>query len=40
MPASLPALVSAGTAILDAYAQFLTDCAQLAEHGMKLRQSH
>jgi Acetyltransferase (GNAT) domain len=32
MPACLPALVSAGTAILDAYAQFLTDCAQLAEH--------
>lgn len=32
MPACLPALVAAGTAILDAYAQFLTDCAQLAEH--------
>jgi hypothetical protein len=31
MPACLPALVSTGTAILDAYAQFLTDCAQLAE---------
>jgi hypothetical protein len=30
MPAYLPALVSAGTAILDAYAQFLTDCSQLA----------
>jgi predicted GNAT family N-acyltransferase len=30
-PASLPPLVSAGTAILDAYAQFLTDCAALAE---------
>jgi hypothetical protein len=35
MPASLPALVSAGTAILDAYAQFLTDCAQLAEHASR-----
>jgi predicted GNAT family N-acyltransferase len=32
MPACLPALVAAGTAILDAYAQFLTDCAQLAQH--------
>jgi predicted GNAT family N-acyltransferase len=32
MPACLPALVSAGTAILDAYAQFLADCAHLAEH--------
>jgi hypothetical protein len=30
MPGCLSALVSAGTAILDAYAQFLTDCAQLA----------
>ena len=30
-PACLPALVSAGIAILDAYAQFLADCAQLAE---------
>ena len=32
MPACLPALVSAGTAILDAYAHFLADCAHLAEH--------
>jgi hypothetical protein len=32
MPACLPALVSAGTAVLDAYAQFLADCAQLAKH--------
>jgi predicted GNAT family N-acyltransferase len=30
-PACLPALVDAGTAALDAYAQFLTDCMQLAE---------
>ena len=30
-PSSLPALVSAGTAVLDAYARFLGDCAQLAE---------
>jgi N-acyl-L-homoserine lactone synthetase len=30
-PTCLPALVSAGIAILDAYAQFLADCAQLAE---------
>jgi hypothetical protein len=35
VPASLPALVSAGTANLDAYAQFLTDCAQLAEHASR-----
>jgi len=31
MPACLPVLFSAGAAILDAYAQFLTDCTQLAE---------
>ena len=30
VPSCLPALVSAGTAVLDAYAQFLSDCAQLA----------
>jgi hypothetical protein len=30
-PSCLPALVAAGTAILDAYAQFLADCAELAE---------
>jgi hypothetical protein len=30
MPSCMPALVSAGTAVLDAYAQFLTDCARLA----------
>jgi hypothetical protein len=30
-PSSMPALVSAGTAALDAYAQFLGDCAQLAD---------
>ena len=35
MPTCLPALVSAGTAILDAYAQFLTDCAQLAERASR-----
>jgi len=31
MPESLPALAAAGTAALNAYAQFLTDCAGLAE---------
>jgi Acetyltransferase (GNAT) domain len=31
IPTCLPALVSAGTAVLDAYARFLADCAQLAE---------
>ena len=30
-PSCMPALVAAGTAVLDAYGQFLTDCAQLAE---------
>jgi hypothetical protein len=30
-PGCLPALVTAGAAVLDAYAQFLADCAQLAE---------
>lgn len=30
-PSCLPALVAAGTAVLGAYAQFLTDCAQLAQ---------
>ncbi len=30
-PTCLPALVSAGTAVLDAYAQFLADCVQLAQ---------
>jgi Acetyltransferase (GNAT) domain len=32
VPSCLPALVSAGTAVLDAYGQFLCDCAQLADH--------
>lgn len=31
-PESLPALVAAGTAALDAYAEFLSDCVALAEH--------
>ncbi len=31
-PSSMPALVSAGTAALDAYAQFLGDCTELADH--------
>jgi predicted GNAT family N-acyltransferase len=31
IPESLPALVAAGSAALDAYAQFLTDCVELAE---------
>jgi hypothetical protein len=31
LPESLPSLVTAGTAALDAYAQFLTDCIELAE---------
>jgi hypothetical protein len=30
-PSSMPALVSAGTAALDAYAQFLGDCTELAD---------
>src|SRR6202035_2097029 len=34
VPESLPSLVAAGSAALDAYAQFLTDCVELAEnHG-------
>ncbi len=32
IPESLPALVAAGSAALDAYAQFLGECAELAEH--------
>ena len=32
IPESLPALVAAGSAALDAYAQFLTDCVELAEN--------
>jgi len=32
IPGSLPALVAAGNAALDAYAQFLTDCVELAEN--------
>jgi N-acyl-L-homoserine lactone synthetase len=31
VPDSLPSLVEAGSAALDAYAQFLTDCVELAE---------
>jgi len=31
-PEGLPALVAAGTAALDAYAEFLSDCVALAEH--------
>jgi hypothetical protein len=31
-PESLPALVAAGSAALDAYAQFLADCVELAEN--------
>jgi hypothetical protein len=37
-PRSVSALVTAGTAALDAYAQFLSDCAQLAER--HARQAH
>jgi hypothetical protein len=32
IPESLPALVAAGSAALDAYAQFLADCVELAEN--------
>jgi hypothetical protein len=32
IPESLPALVAAGNAALDAYAQFLADCVELAEN--------
>src|SRR6202161_624838 len=32
IPESMPALVAAGSAALDAYAQFLTDCVELAEN--------
>src|ERR1700733_12429054 len=32
IPESMPALVAAGSAALDAYAQFLTDCIELAEN--------
>jgi hypothetical protein len=32
LPEGLPSLVAAGGAALDAYAQFLTDCAELAEN--------
>src|SRR6202035_921232 len=32
VPESLPSLVAAGSAALDAYAQFLTDCVELAEN--------
>ncbi len=40
MPESMPALVSAGTAVLDAYAQFLTDCTEFAERdSQKIRRS-
>ncbi len=38
-PTCLPALVAAGTAALDAYAQFLADCAQLAERHSQAVQS-
>jgi hypothetical protein len=31
IPEELPSLVAAGSAALDAYAQFLTDCVELAE---------
>src|ERR1700760_1981783 len=31
-PESLPSLIAAGSAALDAYAQFLTDCVELAEN--------
>jgi hypothetical protein len=36
VPESLPALVAAGSAALDAYAQFLTDCVELAESHCQL----
>ena len=39
-PSSLPALAAAGTAALDAYAQFLGDCVRLAErHSNEVRRS-
>ena len=37
-PSCMPALVAAGTAILDAYAQFLADCARLAERDARQAQ--
>jgi hypothetical protein len=37
-PSSMPALVSAGTAALNAYAQFLGDCAELADHDSRKAQ--
>jgi hypothetical protein len=37
--ACMPALVAAGTAILDAYAQFLADCAELADRDARKAQS-
>ena len=39
VPESLPALVAAGGAALDAYAQFLTDCVELAESHCQLSSS-
>jgi hypothetical protein len=36
VPSCLPALVSAGTAVLDAYARFLNDCAQFADRDARL----
>jgi Acetyltransferase (GNAT) domain len=35
-PESLPSLVAAGSAALDAYAQFLTDCVELAENHCRI----
>jgi hypothetical protein len=39
IPSSMPVLVSAGSAALDAYAQFLGDCVQLADRDSRKAQS-
>jgi GNAT acetyltransferase-like protein len=38
VPSCLPALVSAGSAVLDAYASFLNDCAQFADRAARVAQ--
>jgi hypothetical protein len=40
LPESLPSLVAAGGAALDAYAQFLTDCVELAENHCRFSRPH
>jgi hypothetical protein len=39
IPWSMPVLVSAGSAALDAYAEFLGDCVQLADQDSREVQS-